>query len=63
VYLGSSAVLSLYSIRRMSGLVLSSGEAITHCVPVYDGAELPQSTLQLDLHSVIRQLVLLFPDR
>jgi actin-related protein len=49
VYLGSSAVLSLYSIRRMSGLVLSSGEAITHCVPVYDGAELPQSTLQLDL--------------
>lgn len=49
MYLGSSAVLSLYSIRRMSGLVLSSGEANTHCVPVYDGDELPHSTLQFDL--------------
>lgn len=33
----------------MSGLVLSSGEATTHCVPVYDGAELPHSSLQFDL--------------
>lgn len=49
IYLGSSAVLSLYSIRRMSGLVLSSGEANTHCVPVYDGVALPHSTLQFDI--------------
>lgn len=40
-YLASTAVLSLYAIRKTSGIVVSSGEGVTHCVPIYDGTTLP----------------------
>jgi actin-related protein 2 len=49
VYVAVQAVLTLYAQGLTSGVVVDSGDGVTHIVPVYDGYSLPHLTRRLDI--------------
>mmetsp|Transcript_39982 Transcript_39982/g.98065 ORF Transcript_39982/g.98065 Transcript_39982/m.98065 type:complete len:394 (+) Transcript_39982:38-1219(+) len=58
-YVAIQAILTLYAQGLFSGVVVDSGDGVTHVVPVYEGFSLPHLTRRLDVagRAVTRYLI------
>lgn len=59
LFIAVQAVLTLYAQGLLTGVVVDSGDGVTHICPVYDGYSLPHLTKRLDIagRDITRHLI------
>lgn len=62
-YIAIQAVLTLYAQGLISGVVVDSGDGVTHICPVYEEFALPHLTRRLDIagRDITRYLIKVCP--
>merc|ERR1712150_60894 len=49
MYVAIQAVMSLYANGRSTGLVIDSGDGVSHTVPVFEGFSIPHAIEKMDI--------------
>lgn len=47
-YTAAGGVLALYAAGKTTGVVIESGDGITHTMPVFEGFSIPHATIKLE---------------